>query len=66
MVTKTYTAKRRAVAVLQTKGRSVSLGVDVNISNIDKVGPSVDWWESVVDKPGWKVNVNVSLLECFL
>ncbi|KAN0080819.1 hypothetical protein V8E54_004023 [Elaphomyces granulatus] len=49
---------RRAVAVLQTKGRSASLGVDVNISNIDKVGPS-KWWESVVDKPGWKANVNL-------
>ena len=61
IVTKTYTAKRRAIAVLQPRGSSVKLGVDVRIPNIAKVGPSMKWWSADVAKPGWLVSVNGSV-----
>ncbi|KAK4211089.1 hypothetical protein QBC37DRAFT_402768 [Rhypophila decipiens] len=58
IVTKTFTSKKRAVAVMQSSGQSVALGVDASIPNIVKVGPSMKWWETMVDKPGWKAQVD--------
>ncbi|KAM7221336.1 hypothetical protein V8F06_003304 [Rhypophila decipiens] len=58
IVTKTFTSKKRAVAVMQSSGQSVALGVDASIPNLAKVGPSMKWWETMVDKPGWKAQVD--------
>jgi hypothetical protein len=62
IVTKTYTSRRKAVAVLQAKAKSITFGVDVEIPKIAQVGPSAKWWEATVAKPGWQANSNVSSL----
>ncbi|KAK3374776.1 hypothetical protein B0H63DRAFT_452613 [Podospora didyma] len=54
IVTRTYTAKRRAVAVMQTRDQSLTFNVDVEVPHIARVGPSAEWWRETVHKPGWE------------
>ncbi len=59
VVTKTYTAKERAVALLMSKEISVSFGVDVDLASIGKIAPEVGWWRSQKEEV-WKLHQNVS------
>ncbi|KAH8653730.1 hypothetical protein BX600DRAFT_471553 [Xylariales sp. PMI_506] len=54
IVTQTYTATRRAVAVMQERGSSVLFDVDVEVPNVARVGPRAEWWSETVHKPGWE------------
>ena len=60
IVTKTYTAKQRAIAVLRGKGSKAEFGIDVGAYGAT-VSPSVSWWKS--QKSGiWKDARDVSNL----
>jgi hypothetical protein len=59
VVTKTYTAKRRAVALLQTKGSSVVFGVNADLYAIGKIAPEQSWWNSINEQV-WMVAQPVS------
>ena len=61
IVTRTYTAKCRAVAVMQTRNESLTFAVDVEVPHIARVGPSTEWWKETVHKPGWESHSGVSL-----
>ncbi|KAJ6003552.1 hypothetical protein N7522_006244 [Penicillium canescens] len=54
VVTKTYTAKRRAVALLQTHESSVVFGVNAELYGVGKIAPEASWWRSSKEQV-WKV-----------
>lgn len=61
IITRTYTATRRAVAVLQSRSATVSFAVDAALpQQIARVGPSAGWWSENVREPGWETHNGVS------
>ncbi|KAL1856406.1 hypothetical protein Daus18300_010778 [Diaporthe australafricana] len=57
IVTRTYTATRCAVAVLQSRSATVSFAVDAALpQQIARVGPSAGWWSETVREPGWETH----------
>ncbi|KAK1761233.1 hypothetical protein QBC47DRAFT_369428 [Echria macrotheca] len=66
MVTKTYTTEKKAVAVMQSKGKFVTLGADVDVANVGRAGPALSWWSATVHKPGWKAQTDSQGLVLFM
>ncbi|EXJ65041.1 hypothetical protein A1O7_01380 [Cladophialophora yegresii CBS 114405] len=54
VVTKTYTASRRAVALLQTRESSVSFGLDLGLHGAGIQAPEAAWWTSNKEQV-WKI-----------
>lgn len=54
IVTRTYTAEKRALAVMQTTNDSREFGADVTVLDIARVGASTAWLRETVNKPGWE------------
>jgi hypothetical protein len=59
VITKTYTAKRRAFALLHSKEASVVFEVNVELQAAGKTAPSAGWW-SRLQEGVWKDHTNVS------
>ena len=47
IATKTYSAKVRALAVLQSKESEATFGLNVELFNVGTVAPSVEWWNGI-------------------
>jgi hypothetical protein len=63
VVTKTYTAKQRAVALLRSKETSISFGVNVELEGLGKIAPDASWWTSQKEQE-WKLHKNVRVPYC--
>jgi hypothetical protein len=61
IVTKTHTAKKRALAVLKSQGSQVSFGINVEAPNIATVSPLVGWWKSAQSNSGWITDKNAGI-----
>jgi hypothetical protein len=59
VITKTYTAKRRAVALLHARESSVEFAVNVKLTNAGKLAPEASWWSSQKEQ-AWKIASPVS------
>jgi hypothetical protein len=59
IVTKTYTATRRAFAVLQSKETEVSFEMDLKIFDVGDVDATASWWKGHKDS-AWTVHDDVS------
>jgi hypothetical protein len=60
IITKTHTAKKRAFAVLESRGSQVAFGIDVEVANIATISPSAGWWKSTESSSGWTKDINAS------
>ncbi|KAH6986287.1 hypothetical protein BKA56DRAFT_308792 [Ilyonectria sp. MPI-CAGE-AT-0026] len=58
LITGTFTAKRRALAVLESTGSDISLGLDVTIPGIVRAGPAAAFWKSTEYSTGWIVHTD--------
>ena len=59
IITETYKAKQKAIAVLESKGSSIGYSIDVNVANIATASPSASWWSSKESDFGWFKSENV-------
>ncbi|KAF5010057.1 hypothetical protein FDECE_3775 [Fusarium decemcellulare] len=58
LITGTFTAKRRALAVLESTGSEISLGLDVTVPGVARAGPAVGFWNSTEHSTGWIVHTD--------
>lgn len=54
IVTKTYAANQRAVALLRSKETKVIFGVNAELLTVGKIAPEVSWWKGSKEEV-WKV-----------
>ena len=62
LITKTYSAEKRALAMLRTREDSVQLMVDANAASVGRVGATAEWWRGSKDN-AWNVFEHVSTIE---
>jgi hypothetical protein len=62
LVTKTYSAEKRALAILRTKEDNVQLMVDANAAGVGRAGATAEWWRGSKDN-AWNVFEHVSLIK---
>ena len=62
LVTKTYSAEKRALAILRTRDDSVQLMVDADGAGVGKAGATAEWWRGSKDN-AWNVFEDVSTIE---
>ena len=48
LVTKTYSAKRRRLALLMSKSEEVTIGIDARADEVGRVEATTNWWKSQV------------------
>jgi hypothetical protein len=60
IITKTYTTKRCARAVLRSKDSEVTMAVEVDVADIAKASPSASWWNRSSDS-SWVMHSNVRI-----
>lgn len=56
VVTKTYSARRRRIAVMSSKGQSVAVHTGVRATNAAELQGSMEWWNSEQSTSGWITN----------
>lgn len=61
LITKTYSAGKRALAILHTKEDSVQLMVDANVDGAGKAGATAEWWRGSKDN-AWNLHEHVSVI----
>ncbi|KAH8592690.1 hypothetical protein B0O99DRAFT_716582 [Bisporella sp. PMI_857] len=53
VITKIYSAKQRAIAVMKPEGSKVAFDVDVGVAGQARIGPAASWWKSSTTSTGW-------------
>ena len=53
IITKTYTAKRRSVAVAKSKGTLLSFSIGAKVADIAELKPTAEWWNAR-EEGSWK------------
>jgi hypothetical protein len=59
IITKTYSVKRRALALLLSKESEVTLSIDARADSVGRVEASAGWWQSHVGG-AWNTHTDVS------
>ena len=59
IITKTYSVKRRALAVLLSKESEVTLSISASADKVGKVEATAEWWESRMGG-AWNTQADVS------
>lgn len=62
LITKTYSAEKRALAILRTREDSVQLMVDANAAGVGRAGATAEWWRGSKDN-AWNVFEHVSAIK---
>jgi hypothetical protein len=53
LITKTFSAKERAIAVMKSRGSKASFNITVGVPGQAKVHPAISWWKSSTTGTGW-------------
>ncbi|KAH8728867.1 hypothetical protein GQ44DRAFT_701218 [Phaeosphaeriaceae sp. PMI808] len=53
IITKAYTAKRRSVAVVKSKGSLISFNIGATVADVAKLKPAAEWW-NVREEGSWR------------